>query len=202
MPFKQLLSAGMELALNQALTLDTGSQARLAKLRGQSLKVAITELPWPLTLHFNQQIDLLFSDEPADCFIQFSLTDANLLKDTANLTRLIQQNKLTLEGELQIAQQTASLFRELTIDWEEQLSGWVGDVAAHQLISAIKNLSTALQTQLGKTQAIISNAMLEEKQVAVPGVAVDHYNRQVADLRSDFDRLERRVSQLGEISDA
>lgn len=202
MPIKPLLSAGFERVLNKALALSVDSQVLLAPLQGKSLKVAVNELPWPLTLHFSQQIDVLFSDNSADCFIQFSLADAHLLKDTANLSRLIQQNKLTLEGELQVAQKTANVFSGLTIDWEEHLSTWLGDVPAHQLVTSIKQLHFALKSQLAKTQAIISNAALEEKKLAAHKVAVSHYNQQITDLRSRFDRLEQRVAQLSERADA
>lgn len=196
MPFKQLVSAGLERGLNKALELDPASHQRLASLSGKSLTLVIKELPWPITLVFSSQVDILLSQQTSDCVIGFSLNDTQQLRDSANITRLIQQQKLTLEGELEVAQHCSALFANLQIDWEEQLSTWLGDVLAHQLVSGIKQATALIGQQWQQLQAVISHAALEEKQLAVPAIAVQTYSQQVTDLRATLDRLDARIGLL------
>ena len=87
-------------------------------------------------------------NEKVDCVIATDLATLQKLNDPSLLTRLIKQDKLQIEGDLQVAQQFSFLLQQLNPDWEQQLSGWLGDALAHKVATAIKQLQLYIQTQL------------------------------------------------------
>lgn len=196
MPTPQLLSSGLELSLNKLLALDENSASRLAALNGKVLEVRLKELPWAITFIFNQQIHLLIdADSPADCQISLSLMQLSELQDSSQITQLIKQEKLALEGELEVAQQFAQLIKDWQVDWEQQLSEHTGDVFAHQLFSVAKGLKNKAQKDFSFLKQLLSEGATEEKAIAAHSVAMQQFSQQVDELRAATSRLEARISQ-------
>ncbi|WOI38025.1 SCP2 sterol-binding domain-containing protein [Alteromonas sp. CI.11.F.A3] len=206
MPASALVSAVIETAANKILALDSDSEARMASLKGARLIAYVDPLPFAIVLVFSEQVDVLTLHEPfqdtvatlnhKDCCIKTSLDTLPELKHTNQLTRLIQQNKLQVEGELAVAQQVSGLFQQLDIDVEELLAGKTNDVVAHQAmqwLSAFKRKATGALSEFNK---VASNALIEEKQIAAPKLAVLHFSDEVNALRDDVARLDARLLQL------
>ncbi|MDO6567959.1 SCP2 sterol-binding domain-containing protein [Alteromonas sp. 1_MG-2023] len=206
MPSSALLSAVIETAANKVLALDPDSSARMAALKGARLIAYVEPLPFAVVLVFSEQVDVLtlhesFQDTVAtlnhkDCCIKTSLDTLPELKHTNQLTRLIQQNKLQVEGELAVAQQVSGLFQQLDIDAEELLAAKTNDVVAHQTmkwLSAFRQKAVGALTEFNR---VASNALIEEKQIAAPKLAVLHFSDEVNALRDDVARLDARLLQL------
>ncbi|CAD5250001.1 conserved hypothetical protein [Alteromonas sp. 38] len=206
MPTSALVSAVIETAANKILALDPDSVARMASLKGARLIAYVDPLPFAVVLVFSEQVDVLALHEPfqdtvatlnhKDCCIKTSLDTLPELKHINQLTRLIQQNKLQVEGELAVAQQVSGLFQQLDIDVEELLAAKTNDVVAHQAMSwfsAVKRKATGALSEFNK---VASNALIEEKQIAAPKLAVLHFSDEVNALRDDVARLDARLLQL------
>ncbi|MEP2650430.1 MAG: SCP2 sterol-binding domain-containing protein [Paraglaciecola sp.] len=202
MPIAQLLTSGIELGFNQLLNLDTDSQARLAKLNGKSLQVSVKELPFPLLFNFSEQVEVgavVESNEhnqAPDCLIELDLNTLPKLQDSSQLTQLIQQKKLSLIGDIYIAQTFGDLIKELDIDWEEQLSKYTGDVVAHQTFSSAKSLLSQAKQELEKAATNIGDRMTQADAIAVKPIEMALFSDQVGDLRSDTERLLARLQRL------
>jgi ubiquinone biosynthesis protein UbiJ len=202
MPAVQLLNSAIEKLLNQLLKLDPDSQQRLKPLAGKQLVVSLKEFPWPLLFVFSTQVDVLSAepadeqDVPADCRISLSLDSLQTLQDSSQLSQLIQQNKLQLEGDIHVAQHFSALLQDLDIDWEELLSDYVGDVVAHQSFYSARTLFDQAQAKITQFSAMFAEAAVEEKGLAAHPVAVDKFCSQVNELRSDTERLAARLAQL------
>ncbi|MEO9947469.1 MAG: SCP2 sterol-binding domain-containing protein [Paraglaciecola sp.] len=202
MPIAQLLTSGVELGFNQLLKLDSDSQARLAKLNGKSLQVSVKELPFPLLFNFSEQVEVgavIESNEhnqAPDCLIELDINTLPKLQDSSQLTQLIQQKKLSLIGDIYIAQTFGDLIKELDIDWEEQLSKYTGDVVAHQTFSSAKSLLSQAKQELEKAATSIGNRMTQADAVAVKPIEMALFSDQVSDLRSDTERLQARLQRL------
>ncbi|MEP0357518.1 SCP2 sterol-binding domain-containing protein [Paraglaciecola sp.] len=202
MPIAQLLTSGIELGFNQLLNLDTDSQARLAKLNGKSLQVSVKELPFPLLFSFSEQVEVgavVESNEhnqAPDCLIELDLNTLPKLQDSSQLTQLIQQKKLSLIGDIYIAQTFGDLIKELDIDWEEQLSKYTGDVVAHQTFSSAKSLLSQAKQELEKAATNIGDRMTQADAIAVKPIEMALFSDQVGDLRSDTERLLARLQRL------
>ncbi|MFT5838182.1 MAG: ubiquinone biosynthesis protein UbiJ [Flavobacteriales bacterium] len=206
MPFAQLMTSGIELAMNQLLKLDDDSQQRLKKLAGKSLQVTIKELPWPLLFTFSDQIDVravITPDndiepisEPVDCLIELNLETLPKLRDSSQLTQLIQQKKLNLIGDIYVAQTFSALLKDLDIDWEEQLSGYTGDVVAHQTFSSMRALFDTAKTQIEKGAIELGEHLTQSNSIAVKPSEMMGFSRGVTRLRSATERLSARIALL------
>jgi ubiquinone biosynthesis protein UbiJ len=206
MPFVQLMTSGIELAMNKLLKLDDDSQQRLKKLAGKSLQVTIKELPWPLLFSFSNQIDLRAvippnndlepTPEPVDCVIELNLETLPKLKDSSQLTQLIQQKKLNLIGDIYVAQTFSALLKDLDIDWEEQLSGYTGDVVAHQTFTSMKALFDKAKSQIDQGVIELGEHLTQSNSIAVKPSEMMGFSRSVSDLRSATERLSARIALL------
>ncbi|GAA0854478.1 ubiquinone biosynthesis accessory factor UbiJ [Aliiglaciecola litoralis] len=202
MPAAQLASAAVEAVINRLLALDADSASRLIPLSGKRLKVTLAELPWPLIFHFSDRIDIVIPavdvDEMSDCSLSLSLATLQALQDNNQITRLIQQGKLELEGDIQVAQGFSQLISQLDIDWEEQLSHYTGDVVAHNMFSIASQFKQHVSGKIAGLAKTLSEGAIEEKHIAAPGLLVTDFCDQVTRLRSDTDRLEARLANLEE----
>ncbi|WP_018984699.1 ubiquinone biosynthesis accessory factor UbiJ [Salinimonas chungwhensis] len=206
MPAASLFTATAETLLNRLIALDEDSAQRLVPLAGKRLSVFIEQLPVGITLVFSTRIDVLaephsFEDvcvhqDGESCFIKTSLDVLPSLTQTSQITRLIRADKLQLQGELSIAQQTAALFQQLDIDWEEQLARYTGDVPAHEAFASAQKFRQQFAAFGRRLQAGLGNALTEEKDIAVSKLAVMHFNDEVDALRDDVQRFEARLSLL------
>jgi len=210
MPFAQLLSAGLELGINQLLKLDPQSQLKLKKLAGKQLKVTIVELPWPLRFSFSHQVDVLAEqnidntqpndhaqkNHAADCEIELALETLPELQDSSKISQLIQQNKLLLDGDIHVAQGFSALIKELDIDWEEQLSHYTGDVLAHQTFASMKSVFLSAQQNMQQFSAGLSERLMQEQGLTIPATQVEEFCQQVNGLRSATQRLDARLKLL------
>lgn len=205
MPFAQLMTSGIELAMNQLLKLDDDSQRRLKKLAGKSLQVTIKELPWPLLFTFSEQIDVrtiinsdrgLAPSESIDCLIELNLETLPKLRDSSQLTQLIQQQQLNLIGDIYVAQTFSTLLKELDIDWEEQLSGYTGDVVAHQTFTSMRAAFDTAKTQIEKGAIELGERLTQSNSIAVKPSEMFEFSKGVNNLRSAAERLSARVALL------
>ncbi|MCW8091907.1 ubiquinone biosynthesis accessory factor UbiJ [Alteromonas sp. ASW11-130] len=206
MPAKSMLSGALETLINQVIFLDPDSQQRLAKLNHACLSVYIEGFADGITLHFSDKVDVSVESEsfemlasnlsPQHCCIKTQLAVLPELKETSQLTRLIQQKKLHLEGDINVAQHASALFRELDIDWEEQVAKYTGDVFAHQAFTVAHRWFNSVSEFTQKGQRVLANALVEEKELAAHKLAVLHFCDEVSDLRNDVERFEVRLAQL------
>jgi ubiquinone biosynthesis protein UbiJ len=206
MPFAQLITSGIEMAMNQLLKLDEDSQLRLKKLSGKSLQVTIKELPWPLLFTFSDQIDvrtvisndnnLAPTSETVDCLIEINLETLPKLRDSSQLTQLIQQKQLNLIGDIYVAQTFSALLKDLDIDWEEQLSGYTGDVVAHQTFTSMRTLFDTAKTQIEQGAIELGERLTQSDSIAVKPSEMFEFSKGVSELRGAAERLSARVALL------
>jgi ubiquinone biosynthesis protein UbiJ len=211
MPFAQLVTSGVELAMNQWLKLDDDSQQRLKKLSGKSLQVTIKELPWPLLFSFSEQIDVRTvvtpendsepSPEPVDCLIELNLETLPKLKDSSQLTQLIQQKQLNLIGDMYVAQTFSALLKDLDVDWEEQLSHYTGDVMAHQTFTTMRALFDTAKSQIEQGAIELGEHLTQSNSIAVKPSEMLEFSRSVNDLRSASERLSARIVLLEQMKE-
>jgi ubiquinone biosynthesis protein UbiJ len=206
MPFAQLVTSGIEMAMNQLLKLDDDSQQRLKKLSGKSLQVTIKELPWPLLFSFSEQIDVRTvitpdndsepEPEPVDCLIELNLETLPKLKDSSQLTQLIQKKQLNLHGDIYVAQTFSALLKDLDVDWEEQLSRYTGDILAHQTFSSMRTIFDTAKTQIEQGVIELGEHLTQSDSIAVKPSEMIEFSRGVSDLRSSTERLSAKIALL------
>ncbi|EPZ8240102.1 ubiquinone biosynthesis accessory factor UbiJ [Vibrio fluvialis] len=197
MPFEPLITAVIESSLNTLIKDDPELGRRLARLKGQVIQVHLKEINKTLTFIFSQQIDVLanYEGEP-DCYLSLNLSVLPELREQANITKLIKQDKLVLEGDIQLAQKFSQLMTDCKPDIEEWLSRVTGDVVAHTVVQGAKNVGALLSAQLSKHQNHLAQVLTEEWRVAPGPLELAYFCDQVDDVKSQAARLESRLNQL------
>lgn len=200
MPAAQLVSSIIEQVLNKVCELSPDTSIALLSLEGSQLKVSVNELPWPIIFAFSDKIDILIDDTDApkevDCHIALSLESLQLMQDSSQITQLIKQNKLTLEGDIHIAQGFSQLIKDIHIDWEEVLSQYTGDVVAHSVMRFGKQALQTAKANKDKILSSLAEGALEEKHIAAHKSVVTAFCDDVDEVRSDVARLEARLTKL------
>ncbi|CAK2957253.1 ubiquinone biosynthesis protein UbiJ [Vibrio crassostreae] len=197
MPFDPLVTAVIETSLNTLVNDDPALVRRLSRLKGQIIQVNLKELNKTLTFVFSQQIDVLseYEGQP-DCYLSLNLSVLPELREQSNITKLIKQDKLILEGDIQLAQKFAQLMTDCKPDLEEWLSRVTGDVVAHTLVQGVKNVGGFVAKQASKHQSHVAQVLTEEWKIAPAPLEVAHFCDQVDDVKSSAARLEAKLNAL------
>jgi len=197
MPFEPLVTAVIETSLNTLINDDPNLVRRLARLKGQVIQVHLKEIDKTLTFVFSQQIDVLahYEGEP-DCYLSLHLSVLPELREQSNITRLIKQDKLVLDGDIQLAQKFSQLMTDCKPDIEEWLSRATGDIVAHTMVQGAKNVASVVNSQLNKHQSHLAQVLTEEWRVAPGPLEVAYFCDQVDDVKSQAARLESKLSAL------
>ncbi|MCA4022296.1 ubiquinone biosynthesis accessory factor UbiJ [Vibrio vulnificus] len=197
MPFEPLITAVIEASLNVLVKDNPDLEKRLLRLKGQVIQVHLQELNKTLTFIFSQQIDVLANYEgQPDCYLSLKLAVLPELREQANITKLIKQDKLILEGDIQLAQKFAQLITDAKPDVEEWVSRVTGDVVAHSLAQGVKNVGGFVGRQAKKQQHHLAQVITEEWRLAPGPLEVAYFCDQVDEVKSDLARLEARLQKL------
>lgn len=197
MPFDPLVTAVVETTLNTLINDDDALVSRVTRLKGQVIQVHLREFNKSLTFVFSHQLDVLANYEgESDCYLSLSLSVLPELKDQANITKLIKQDKLELEGDIQLAQKFSALLTDCKPDIEEWLSRVTGDVVAHTAVQGAKNLFGFIASQASKHQDHFGQVLTEEWKIAPPPLAIAAFCDDVDDVRSQAERLNARLDAL------
>ena len=115
---------------------------------------------------------------------------------------LILQNRerafsyVTVEGDADFANTISQVSQSLHWEAEEDLSKLVGDIAAVKIVAGTKD---ALKTARAARQSLTENIaeyLLEENPMLVRPQAVIDFGGDVATLRDDVERLQKRIEKL------
>ncbi|RTZ14191.1 SCP2 domain-containing protein [Vibrio aquaticus] len=201
MPFEPLVTAVIETTLNTLIKDDPELGRRLARLKGQVIQVHLKELNKTLTFIFSQQIDVLANYEgQPDCYLSLNLSVLPELRDQSNITKLIKQDKLILEGDIQLAQKFSQLMTDCKPDIEEWLSKATGDVVAHTVVQGVTGVGQMIKAQAQKHQSHLAEVLTEEWRVAPAPLEVAHFCDQVDEVKSQAARVEARLNKLLELA--
>jgi ubiquinone biosynthesis protein UbiJ len=197
MPFDPLVTAVVETSFNRLIQDDPELERRLSRLKGQVLQVHLKELNKTLTFVFSHQVDVLANYEgEADCYLSLNLSVLPELREKANISDLIKQDKLDLQGDIELAQKFSQLLKDCKPDIEEWLSRLTGDVVAHTLVQGAKDVSGMIQNKLARHQSNLAQVLTEEWRIAPPPLEIAYFCDQVDELSSQANRIENQLNKL------
>lgn len=198
MPFDNLLCALLETGVNKLHQLDSSAKQRRKQLDGTVFGIYLKELDKPFYFVIStQQIDILSTYEgQPDCFIRLNLSALNELQNKHQLTTLIKNEQLDVEGDIQLVQQFATLLTEMDIDWEEFLSTKIGDILAHKLCYQSKCCQQGFAHKLKKLERQTALLITEELKLAPSALEVAYFCDQVDEANQHSERLMKRLDSL------
>ena len=101
-----------------------------------------------------------------------------------------------IEGDIAVGQAFQAILARVNIDWEEQLSKAVGDVAAHQLGNLWRGLRGWGRRSADTLARDGVEYLQQELHALPPRPVVERFLSAVDTLREDADRLAARVERL------
>ncbi|MGJ8691790.1 MAG: ubiquinone biosynthesis accessory factor UbiJ [Thalassotalea sp.] len=196
---QQVLTSALELIINQALTLNINDNHTLHDLNEKSLSVSLTEVGFPLCFIVADQKILVGSVDDknyADCSLGTSLKTLWQLKQEQQITELIKQDKLTVEGDIKVAQQFVGLFEDIDIDWQSELAKHIGDIPTYQLSQLFGLVKQKVDFATSQIPADASEWLIHEKRLMVTDSELQIFHQAVNQTAENVNHLEAKVQQL------
>ncbi len=193
----------LEQLTNRLLGLDPETLRRLNALEGKVICIriggeadstspmVIYVLPGETGLHL-----LTESDAEPDVSLSGSLPALLRLVSGGATPDLFSSGNVEVSGDLELGRRFERIIKKLDIDWEEQASHIIGDIAAHKLGNLVRDIH-AWRIQAVETVCEDFGEYLqhESRILAIPK-AVDNFMNAVDVVRADADRLEARLRRL------
>jgi ubiquinone biosynthesis accessory factor UbiJ len=179
-------------AINRLLR---ASSWALETLRPHAGKTALLICP-PVTLRLTVLETGEFGRAPND-----ATPDVTISASPGVLLRLAARDEaarqdIAISGDVQFAAAIDYLRRNLVWDWEEDLSHVVGDIAAHRIAEAGRDLDRWGRAALHNLGLSLAEYWTHERPLVASAQVLDEYYRDVDRLRDDTDRLEKRLDLL------
>ncbi len=104
-------------------------------------------------------------------------------------------DRLTMAGDAQAAEEFSTIFRLARPDFEEQLSHLTGDVLAHKVGNAVRDVGD-WSTQALSALLMNSSEFLQEESRALPArIEVERFFADVDSLRDSADRISQKIER-------
>lgn len=192
-----LICAALETALQKLQAQSQDEYSRQRQLHGKVFRIQLSQLSWPIYLIFAKQIQVLSRYEgDVDVSLHADVTTLYRVSEGANLTELIKQDKLKLDGDLNLLQSFSQYLRAIEFDFAEPISRYLGDGPTHKLLSSGKQAKDLALSVLRKTRSHLGQLTTEEYRLAPHKIAFIHFSDQVETLSADTRVLEQKIAQL------
>ncbi|HHR6131852.1 SCP2 sterol-binding domain-containing protein [Providencia sp. JGM181] len=199
-----LMTALMETSLNHMLFKEKVLQPARMRLAGKVMGIELKELNKTLTLIFAENhVDVLSEwQEPADCTIKTSLFTLVKLKDKQQLSQLINNGDIVIEGDMQIVQHWSSLLDLAIWNPAHYLSPYIGDIAAEGISKVLGKGACLASRLVSRQKTYVKDIILEEWKMAPSQLELVHFSDEVEQVSNSMSQLEQRLNQLEEKNDS
>jgi ubiquinone biosynthesis protein UbiJ len=195
-----ILTRLAESALNRLLRLDPETLRRLGELDGKRLRLRLAD-----PAGRSRELDLLPSEgglrlDPAsgdhEPDVMIAGTPAVFARLLFGEVRPDNRAELTIRGDLELGNRFRAILERLDLDWEEQVSQVTGDVIAHALGNAARDLRVWGREAVHTLGQDASEFLHEESRLLAPRERIAAFLAEVDRLRADADRLDKRLDGL------
>ncbi|WP_394130189.1 SCP2 domain-containing protein [Shewanella maritima] len=168
-------------------------------LQGKVFCFQLSQLSWPIYFVFAKQIQVFsqYSGE-VDVAVHADASTLYQVSEGANLTELIKQDKLKLEGDLQLLQSFSQFLQLVEFDFAEPLSKYIGDAPTHFAIEHGKWLSNQAKRIASKSWDHIGQLTTEEYQLAIHKINFVHFCDNIETLEKQTDDIAKRIDKIRE----
>ena len=183
MPFKPLVTAGIESLLNTFLYRSPALKTARSRLLGKVLRVEVKGFSTSLILVFSErQVDVLGEwAGDADCTVIAYASVLPKLRDRQQLTALIRSVALADLAEF---------------DPAELLAPYTGDIAAEGISKAMRGGAKFLHHGIKRQQRYVAEAITEEWRMAPGPLEVAWFAEETAAVERAVDALTKRLEKL------
>lgn len=190
-----MLLRPLEFALNQALSADADSQAKLNQFEQRSIHLDITDFKVSVYIQFeNTSLKLADGrDKIADLMIAADSTA--LIKVARNPDNLFSA-QIKILGDVQFAKQLQDWLNGFDFDWEAQLAKVTGDTLAYPIAQGLRQGFGWLNSSADSFQQSVAEYLREESRLLPDKAETNRFMEDVDKLQASVDRLEARIQRL------
>lgn len=199
MSARDLAFEGIETAINAILVLDPETCDRLAAMHGRVIRVVLsgTGIQFDFIPGHDGRVNLLAGAEgDPDATLHGKPIDLLRASDEAEGHAELFAGRVQIEGDVSLAQHFSEALAGLDIDWEEQLSRLVGDIAAHEIGEAARAIRRHADRTGQSARSNLSEYLTEEARLLPHRFEAEAFLADVDTLRDDAARLEARIALL------
>ena len=197
----QSLTTLLEEAVNRVLQLDTATRARLAELTGKVIRLrAAGDSPFEIFVLPEEHGVRLRTEHEREPDVTLTGDIPVILRFAARrlLPEVVAAGEVQISGDIALGQRFQKILEQADIDWEEQLARVLGDVPAHQLGNALRDLGGWTRQTLRTLQQDLGEYLQEESRLLPVRPRVTAFRQSVDRLARDLDNLEQRLARLRE----
>ena len=130
--------------------------------------------------------------------VQTDLASLRLLRDPSQLTRLIKADALHIDGDIQVAQQYSHFFQQLNPDWQQALSGYVGDAPAHKIARSLQQAHAYFSNKAEALGQMSTELAQDELNISPAPAELAQFSDAVSQLSARVDKLQQQLNALQE----
>jgi len=190
-----MIERGALAALNHLLEQQPWAAERLRPFAGQALEFRCPPFPdLRLAITGSGLLDQAQAETANALVVKLSPGALPLVLARDETAR----KRVQIEGSADLAGAVDYLFRHLSWDFEEDLSGVFGDIVAHRLASGGKAFVAWQRDAALRLAESLAEYWTEEQPLLARPPDVESFCRDVDALRDDVARLEKRIAHLSD----
>lgn len=196
----QALLAAVERGLNRVLELDSTALPRLARLNGRVIAVQ-AQSPSLQTFILADGQGLRLAGQWAgavDCTLRAPASALLRLALARDKQAVLHEPEVELDGDSGALMELAGVLQDLELDWEYELSRWLGPVPTALLAGHLRSRAGWTRENLHSLQLSLADYLSEESRTLVGRREADARFAELDDLKLSLDRLDARIERLAQ----
>ena len=189
----------VERVLNHCLSLDPYAGPHLQRLEGKVIEATLADSELSIRVRIlSKRVRLEPADDETTPDVRVTGSVLAFVKMASDIRqgRPMFGSTVSMSGDVEVVQKLKTLLSELEIDWEEQLSRWLGDSAAHGIGIALREFHGWGRQTSNAFWLDVCEYLTEEKRLLPHPDEVAGYLEGVDVIRDDVERLIARVARL------
>ena len=190
--------AAAERGINRLLRLDPTALPRLGRLSGRVIEIDCTAPAWRLFVMADDQGLRLATDwgsEP-DCRLRAPAASLTRLTLSRNKTAVLHGPDVEIDGDSALLMSLAEVLQDLELDWEYEVSRWLGPVGTQLLSSGLRGPAAWARSSTDSLRQDLADYLNEESRTLVGNNEAEARFAELDRLKLVLDRLEARVDRL------
>ncbi|MGX5221128.1 MULTISPECIES: ubiquinone biosynthesis accessory factor UbiJ [Pseudomonas] len=194
------LLAGVETGLNQVLKLDSTALPRLEHLAGKVIAVDCQSPATSLFIMPDGEGLMLAArwEGEVDCRLRAPASSLIRLATSRDKTAVLHSPDVELEGDSAVLLDLAAVLQDLELDWEYELSRWLGPVGSQLLGSHLRSRVNWTTQTLDTLRLNLADYLSEESRTLVGQREANARFAELDDLKLALDRLDARIERLAQ----
>jgi ubiquinone biosynthesis protein UbiJ len=194
----QALLAAAEHGINRVLRLDATALPRLEPLAGKVIAVHCSSPAVQLFILADGAGLRLAAHWSGDiaCTLRAPASSLLRLATAKDKTAVLHSPEVELDGDSAVLLDLAGVLQDLELDWEYELSRWLGPVGSQLLSGHLKSRARWTRQNLDSLRQNLADYLSEESRTLVGENEAQARFAELDDLKMALDRLDARVERL------